>query len=496
MRPVLLAALLVAAVLAGCSSSSHSAAPAGPAAPAGFGSLPKAQLPAFSAPLLLDDVRAGGEPVIAVTHAGTILVSSHPGFTHYFQSPDTAHVPTELAQDYSGQVYMWRSTDHGKTWTPVGPPVNIPAGPAGVGPRSTGFGVSDPDFTVMEDGTICYTDLEALAAASVSCSSDDGVTWLPGNAVASGAPVDRQWLASYKGELYFTANYLGGGLNSGDFRVSTDKAVTWTYRGTSPCNGDVVARPSDGHLFQGCGGNAITVSKDGARTWTKPLGPKDADGAKAGLSLNEPAVDGAGNVWTAWSDGERTLHVAGSPDEGATWPWEYNLTAPFRAFAGTDASAAGQDPSATAGTFVWPWVSAGSAGRLAVTWFGTYGFAPSEQNPGPWYVFTAFVVNATSATPTVAVERLTPQPMHQGAICQGGTGCETGAVRGDPSQDRRLGDLFETTVEPATGQLLGVWSNTVARPTDVVGHPQFVRQTGGIPLVAPEDLGKVVPTQG
>ncbi|MES2155054.1 MAG: sialidase family protein [bacterium] len=496
--PLFLSGLLVAVVLAGCTESSTPPT-SGPTAPAdtiatlpGFTPLARSLLPTFAAPTLIDDVRAGGEPVIAVTHKGTILVGSHPGFTHYHPGSDPAAV-TDLVGPFGGQSYIFRSTDNGTTWQPIGAPMGM-----GMGPRGAGFGVSDPEFTVMEDGTICFTDLEALAAASTSCSIDDGQTWLTANPASSGGPVDRQWLSSYKDEFYFT----GSGAK---FRASKDRGVTWEDRGDEACGSDVVANPANGHLYQSCDGYAMAVSTDGGRLWSRPLGPKDAQGS--GLALNEPAVDSAGNVWLAWADNEKTLHLAGTPDEGSTWPWELDLTPHFRLFSATASHAASglAGPSfsgnmtaypATNGTYVWPWVSAGSAGRLSVTWIGAYEEQPSESNDGPWYTFTAFVINATSPHPTVVVSQLTPTPMHDGPICQGGTGCEVGSVQGEAGSDRRLGDFFETTVEPGTGYLLATWSNTAAHPSDVIGHPQFVRQTGGIRLIADDELARFRPTQG
>ncbi len=470
--------LQAAVVLAGCSSTSPppadqppSAADTLPTLP-GFTPLPSNLAPAFAAPLLVDEMRAGGEPVIAVTHKGTILVGSHPGFTHYHPGTDPTAV-LGLVGPFGGESYIFRSTDNGTTWTVIGAPV---PGSGGMGPRGAGAGVSDPEFTVMDDNTVCFTDLEALAAASVSCSTDDGVTWI-GNPIASGQPVDRQWLASYKDELYFTSNPQGPA--TADFRMSKDRGLTWTDLGTTPCNSDVIANPANGHLYQSCSGVAITVSTDGGLTWGAPTGPKDAK--DSGLALNEPGLDSAGNIWLTWSAGEEQLFLAGSPDEGATWPWVIDLTPHFRLFATQtcadgNATAAGAAicvdsqyrPTGAAdsnGTFVWPWVSAGSAGRLAVTWIGTYGMEPSESNPGPWFVFTAFVLDATSAQPTVVVSRLTPEPMHSGPICQQGTFCEVGSVQGDPGSDRRLGDFFETTIEPGTGYLLATWSNTEALTT-------------------------------
>ena len=493
MRSLLLAALLAGAVLAGCSSqpaTPQAAASGGALVPTlpGFTAIPVAQLPTFTAPMLIDTVRAGGEPVIAITHAGTVLVSAHPGFTHYHPSGEDPAAAADLVTPFAGQSYMWRSTDNGTTWTPLGLPGVGPVPAQPDGPRSAGLGVSDPEFTVMQDGAICFTDLENLAMSSTSCSTDDGKSWLPGNPAASGAPTDRQWLASYGDEFYFTANYF----TDHHIRASKDKGLTWEDRGDVPCSGDLVANPANGHLVVGCG-PGVAVSEDGGRTWSKVLAvPGHETGSR---SMSEPAIDGAGNVWATWSENEKSLWAAGSPDEGKTWPWVLDLTPHVRLFAGHGAPDGTKAAGTVNGTFVWPWISAGSAGRFAVTWFYSYADGASNKQNGPWYTVSAEVVNATQAAPIVVVSQLTPKPMHQGPICQAGTTCQVSSVQGAPSGDRRLGDFFETTIGN-DGYLYGVWSNTEEKPGDVISHPQFVRQTGGLRLIADADLGKVHPTQG
>ncbi|HUR62266.1 MAG TPA: sialidase family protein [Candidatus Thermoplasmatota archaeon] len=508
------AGLLLGLLLAGCSSpagpggSSNSSGGSDVAPVEGFAVLPKVLAPLFAKPVLIDTVRAGGEPVLAVTHKGTVLASAHPGFTHYHPAavdptdPGAPHVPAELLQDFAGQSYLWRSTDNGTTWTHIG----LPMAPDGLGPRGPGLGVSDPEFTVMDDNTVCYTDLEALAAASTSCSTDDGLTWVTGNPIASGRPIDRQWLASYKDEFYFTGNYLSGGMN---FRVSTDRGLTWTERGTTQCSSDLIANPANGHLIQGCNGVGISLSTDGGRTWGEA---EVVPGAHTNGSrmMTEPALDAAGNIWTTWADGERHLYAAGTPDEGKTWPWRFDLTPHFRA-ASRDAPRCeptisgplkcdeeGSHPTheATNGTYVWPWISAGSEGRFAVSWIGAYPVSPSDEQNGPWYIFTAYVIDATTPAPSVTIVRLTPDPIHVNPICQNGTSCQVSSMTGAPAGDRRLGDFFETTVEPGTGFLMGAWSNTYAASADTISHPQFVRQTGGIRLLTDADMHAYRPTQG
>ncbi|MEA3136034.1 MAG: hypothetical protein QOC71_315 [Thermoplasmata archaeon] len=499
---VSLLALLAASALAGCANDPGAGADGVLSADSlpGFAALPLADLPTFSAPVLIDDVRAGGEPVIAITHSGAILVSAHPGFTHYHPSNEGGSPPEELLTPFAGQSYLWRSADNGTTWTHIGLPGREE------GPRSLGLGVSDPEFTVMEDGTICYTDLEALAMSSVSCSTDDGLTWMPGNPVASGGATDRQWIASYKDEFYFTANYFA----DHHLRASTDRGLTWQDRGDVPCSQDLVANPANGHLIVACGAG-IAVSTDGGWTWTDPSANRQelnrtvpGAPARGQRVMSEPGLDSAGNIWVTYTENETNLFAAGTPDEGVTWPWTIEITPHFRLYSTHDAGDSNglngyhnkADPTAaTNGTYVWPWISAGSAGRIAVTWFGSYLEERSGVQSGPWYVFSASVVDANTAHPTVVVSRLTPNPMHAGPICQGGTGCQVTSVQGDPNGDRRLGDFFETTVGP-DGYLYGAWSNTVEKPTDVISHPQFVRQTGGLRLISDAELGSFVPTQG
>lgn len=431
--------------------------------------------------VLIDDTRAGGEPVIAIAHDDSLLVATHPGWTHYhptFADPDH----TELVSEANAQSYLWRSTDQGATWTHIGL-----AGADGMGPRSTGTGFSDPDFTVDGTGRVWYTDLQVLAEQSVSYSDDNGASWTAGNVVAGAGPyVDRQWMGSHGDTVYLTANYFvdrsGGTSPDGarPFMTTDDDGLTWRTLGYAPCGGDFVADPRDGALLMGCG-LGVAVSLDQGASWSVHESPA---GVHTGFFAHEPAVDTAGGIALAANGQPLTPHEPGqvlvsyTPDRGVSWSL-LDLTPVAAAWAHAQPGSDGGN-----GTHVFAWVSAGSPGRFAVSWIAT---AQTGQAPqlvdADWSVVTAFVTGLGTDDVAVDLVQVTAAPIHHGPMCQSGTTCQVNSVVLDPvlgtdAGDRRMGDFFETTVT-RDGRLVMAFADTQARPDDVVSHPRFARQTAG-----------------
>ncbi|MEA3198632.1 MAG: hypothetical protein QOE90_60, partial [Thermoplasmata archaeon] len=336
-------------VLAGCVQS--------PAANVGKASLPAGLLekPLFAAPKILDQVRAGGEPVITITPKGTILVGAHPGWTHT-RYPPSANLVTPA----TGQSYMWRSADNGTTFEPIGLP-----GANGMGPRGVGQGVSDPDFAIDKNGRIYFTDLEGLASASVSWSDDEGQTWLMGNDLAAafgGAPIDRNWIAAQGTDVYFMGNYFQSGEQ---VLKSSDGGMTWSVVGHPTCEQEFVV-PKAKEILVGCPTGLDVSTDDGAH-----FEPRLVPGAKASSrGMTQPALDGAGNVYVAWAQGNDSIMVAGTSDLGKTWSKPIDVA----------------KIGGVAGTNVWPWVVAGDEGRVAVLWYGTNATGGPDQATGDWFV--------------------------------------------------------------------------------------------------------------
>jgi|GEM_PF-1690799 len=462
------ALLLVLLAFAGCMGGNDGPQPSGsPIPPAAHG--PHAgtlAAPVFSAPQIIDLTRAGGEPVITITQKGTILVSAHPGYTHWH--PDATAVPpssAELVTPTQGQSYMWRSTDAGQSFKVV---TLLPVeDPPNAGPRGVGQGVSDPDFAVDSKGRIYFTDLESLADASVSWSDDDGATWLLGNNDAAGGEVDRNWLTTFGTTVYFR----GKGIN--DVRKSEDGGQTWTSTGTQGCGGDIVANPLNGHLYVGCA-SGFSLSVDGGVNWDARRGPASA----AGPIESEPAIDANGTIYRG-ADPERTdIVVSYTKDEGKTWG-NYSLKPFF--------------PELTNGTLIWPWTSAGSGGRVSVTFYGSPTEGAQSAPAAPWFVYNAIVLGADKDSPTVYATKVTPTPFHKGPMCQSGTLCQATTATSDTS-DRRLGDFFETTIDHE-GFVHAVWSDTEAKPSDTISHVAYARLTSG-PRLVEGTVPPGFPTQG
>ncbi len=110
------------------------------------------------------------------------------------------------------------------------------------------------------------------------------------------------------------------------------------------------------------------------------------------------------------------------------------------------------------GTNTFPWITAGSNGRVDVAWYHTgeihqKGTCPASGSgkcqlygagsltKAQWTVQMAQSLNAHSARPAYRAAKVSEGPVKSGAICTNGIGCATGG-------DRSLGDFLEVTTDP------------------------------------------------
>ncbi|MDQ1697811.1 MAG: repeat-like domain, partial [Frankiaceae bacterium] len=140
----------------------------------------------FSKPVHVDPANPTGEPSMAVAPDGT----------EYIVAPDGpgARTPAALGGQGVGGSLIWRSRDHGRTWTRLGS-YDVP----------TGGG--DSDIAIAPDGTLYASGLSYLACSTVSRSTDHGDTWLPMPLAGCGRqPLsnDREWNATYGSDTVYS----------------------------------------------------------------------------------------------------------------------------------------------------------------------------------------------------------------------------------------------------------------------------------------------------
>jgi hypothetical protein len=443
----------------------------------------------------IDTGRAGGEPIITVHPEGQLLWGSHAGTTHFYTPTAPSPTTGAFVENYQGQTYYYVSED-GSAWSfvpRVGPGEGDVAPVAGI--PATGF--SDPEFAIDEAGNVYVSEIN-LANVAVSKSTDGGRTYGLQN-VFSFTSSDRQWMAADReDELYMTANGFGGGPfpagavgELGHFMAkSTDGGVTFGAASTTNPNGvgDIQIDRERGILYE------MSVTSDTIGIARFPnIRDEDTDFTveifeiASGVSLSgvqrliDPTfdMDDEGNLYVTWSDnggGERPqgIYYSWSTDQGETW------ALPTRV-----------DPTPEAD--VWPWITVGAPGQVAVTWLQG-DVVVDDQLPGQnggdeveWRVAVATTSTGLGCADGdgagFTVVNASGDPVHVGTICQGGTLCQAQAI------DRRLGDYF-SIVADLDGDVHVAVSDT--RQGGAVSLPLHIRQVAGAGLDGPVAAGPEV----
>ena len=354
----------------------------------------------------------------------------------------------------------WKSMDGGTTWQYLGQPDGAQVAAASGG-RGLGLGGGDEDLALAPNGTV-YVNSLWLGSLTQSTSTDGGHLWAV-NPVSSDIPEDdRQWIASHgNNELYLTYKQTGALLNGTQTIValkSFDSGLTWPQIATVTTPSMGVQPGDQGNIEVDPSGNVYTVffstdgkslyisrSSDGGKTWILKL----VYTATSSLVNVFPslAIDKAGNLYIVYSD-SHNVFLTISKDQAATW------SAPVRVSNGSASKSA-----------IGPWITAGDAGKVNITWWGT---TATSNNDGTaqWKVFFSQSLNALQAIPTFAQTTATGV-MHVGAICTNGTGCASGT--------RNLAEYFAPGLSLDGSELI-VYSDDFNNANPVA---TFIKQTGG-----------------
>ena len=193
------------------------------------------------------------------------------------------------------------------------------------------------------------------------------------------------------------------------------------------------------------------------------------------------AIDRSGNLYVVWAqspvdssgnvDGPTAIYMATSTDGGANWTKPINVSSHVPGLQ----------------TNVFPWLAAGSAGRVDLVWYGTptLGSCPNEPCGagfinGTWNVYMAQTLNAVTssgaanANPSFTTARVSEYPVHTGTICEFGIACTTGG-------DRGLLDFIQVQADPsgAADIVYADGANDDFNGGETSALVDFVQQTGG-----------------
>jgi hypothetical protein len=424
----------------------------------------------FGSAVIVNPVETYGEPDIKIAGDGTTYVSGPWGT--------------------GTQRSIWdRSVDGGRTFR------RMHATPMTSANDSDTFipgpGGGDTEIAIARDGDVYYSDLAALVTLKTvfwDNANRSMQTGLIDNPLQDINGYDRQWFAlwdppsrpaGYSGPL--PVNYL----TSAEALAATDcdppalGACAGTYYSTDGVTysdrTETYPLSNDGPLAidQQTGTVIEAISVDSTndvgvalltRDQTNPSDPalKKADIVKiADLPANTgtdalfPVIgfDTARNAYVAWvTRGENNQTSASDPNA-----WQIFYSYATAASGWKTWSPPVKLSSAPSNTNVMPWAVAGSAGRLAVVWYGTDDSThdPSTEDAHQvWNVQLAMISNAASSSPQIQQLQVTRHPSHYGTICLEGTGCI--AVQGN----RNNADFFYDTVDPRDGALAIVFNDT------------------------------------
>jgi len=311
-------------------------------------------------------------------------------------------------------------------------------------------------FPTSPDSTPVVT-MVSLAVANISSaySFDRGAHFTLSPATAIAPSDDRQWIEADgpdKVYLFYRAPVPATGLfaqRSDDHGrtylspgVVNPSGSTPGYIDVNHANGSVyIAHASSASL-------SVARSTDGGATWRNTT----ADNTTShGALFDVVKVGDDGTVYALWSD-QTNIYLAHSTDGAVTWSDKIRV-----------------NDNSVYKTNLFPWLEAGSAGRVAVVWYGTT--AAANEDDADWHVLFAQTLNATAPNPTFYQQEIGDHVIHGSNISLGGL---TG------SANRNLCDYFQVAIDPQGAAVVAYTDDH----NDFDGHTYVTRQLDGTSLYA------------
>lgn len=428
----------------------------------------------FSHEVPVDEQRPGFEPDI---HVG-------PGDRLYTTMP---------AGSLLTRSYIYYSRDHGNSYHFVPDAVADKPG--------TCAGGGDTELALDAKGNLFFSDLQNLTNLSNSVSTDGGHTFTTTCLGADNTPVDRMWYA-----LHGTLGSPGFVLYEDYDAVISGVTSTPTLNNPLPVSNQLVEEYStDGLTFSpvvnadpagsGClgaaayncvtsnegisgnqviapngdlliahttsDGNQVVVSR-GVLTRVGPVLEARWHNTVVDASLcpdtaTRPGTCGATTFATIAEDSAGHFYTVFASQPQVNTPNGAVATGPYEVYVVSSADGVHWSSPVQVshgGSNAFPWITAGSSGRVAIAWYhanevgegkGNYTF--DSLRHAEFSVQVGESLDALAARPHYAISTVTEHPIKYGPICTQGLGC---TISGG---DRSLGDFLQLTTD-ARGALV------------------------------------------
>jgi len=438
-----------------------------------------------------------GLAFVLVPSGGAGLVE---GFTETV-SPEAETNATEpsVAVDRSdGTIYVaWqasgtdvaRSDDGGRTFvqTPIADLFGRDVGDVDVRVGGPTPCATSTDTCLHGTHRVYVTSLEKLPLilqTHLAYSDDRGAHWTV-NEVAAVNPsfIDRPWLAVYPSKVSanqdsvyisyhdFSASqiWVASSHDGGQAFVQTNvfandpNAEVQSFCNTIPS--DIEVDPQTGEVYvqwitadpvanttEGCNISQlenfhqvwVAHSGTGGLTWDAHQvfdgGPStNTDEIFATLAVDDSGKPGiGGNVYSVFTDNLRgptvfDIWFSHSGNKGNTW------SAP--ALVNSDR-----------GTHYFPWIAAGSTGRVDFIWLNSPDYTPTDAEQSPWYTTFAQTTDGYDAAPKFSQTSASSSIMHVGGICTNGIFCTVN------NGNRDLADSISIAIDKGGSAAL-VWTD-------------------------------------
>jgi len=336
------------------------------------------------------------------------------------------------------------STDGGATWT--------------LNPVTTPETIDDREW-VAADGAakVCISYHDAPQGITVGCSQDAGATFLQ---FASAIDVNHAFQISEN--------------SIGNLAIDPTSHVIYQTYSAITTAAETACAPQLGVVAGTCNyhGVYMAVSTDGGATFTDyPVYINPDQTVGYGHQFVNVSVDKAGNVYSVYTD-DHHVYYSFSTNHGQTWSGPYLV-------------------SGSSGTQIFPWSTAGDAGKLDVVYYQTPyydGTNTPDNYPSSAAWTVGFAQNLAATTKGTSWSRQTASPTnHFGGVCESGVTC-TG--------NRDLFGDFGVAASPTTGLASIVYSDDQYHPgapntsgcdastsnSSSCDHTAIATQTGGSPI--------------